>query len=61
MDTDEKRSRREAEEMIEKAEWNRVQDDPNRETCGADDGSTVCVLPVGHPIGHKSKGGRVWL
>jgi len=57
----EERLRREAEEMVLKAPWNKMPTDPNRQTCGADDGSTVCVLPVGHPIGHKSKSGRVWL
>lgn len=43
------------------APWNRVPDDPNAKICGADDGSTVCILPTGHPLGHKAEGGRVWL
>ena len=29
--------------------------------CGADDGSTVCVLGKGHPIPHLSDGGRRWI
>jgi hypothetical protein len=30
-------------------------------SCGADDGATVCVLPLGHAPGHKSRDGRAWL
>jgi hypothetical protein len=57
----EERLHREAEELVKREPWNRYPDDPKRKVCGADDGSTVCVLPIGHPIGHKSKSGRVWL
>lgn len=53
--------RREAEEMVLKAPWNKMPSDPNRKICGADDGATVCILPRDHPLGHKAKNGRVWL
>lgn len=58
---EEERLRREAEEMVLKAPWNQMPSDPNRKICGADDGATVCVLPVGHSLGHRSEGGRVWV
>ncbi len=48
-------------DVVQKAPWNKMPTDTDRKACGADDGSTVCILPVGHPIGHKSKSGRVWI
>jgi hypothetical protein len=55
--------RTETEELVKARPWNKMPDDPNRTTCGADDGATVCIRPNGHDwqIGHQSEGGRIWL